>query len=324
MNAGPVVAHGVTLAFVWFLAINLAVTLAVMAVAGRLTARTGTGAPAFWLGLRLLPAAAAFTFVAVMFVPSYWQYEPRELVEGFDATRAAIALAALVLCAAAVIRGAVSWGRAARRVRRWLRVAQPLFPAHARVPTYRLDVDAPMMALVGVLRPRLFVTRGVLGVLTDEELRAAVAHEISHWRASDNVKRLAMRSAPDLLGWLPAARAIERRWASAAEHVADRRATDAVDVADRGRARCALASALVKVARLTPTATPLAEPISTLVDGGDIASRVHSLLDEPADTVRNPTWPWPAAVLAFAAALTCYAPILRTVHVLTELIVNSF
>jgi Zn-dependent protease with chaperone function len=282
------------------------------------------GAPAFWLGLRLLPAAASFGFVAAIFIPSYWRYEPREFVEGFDATLATVALAAVVLCAAALIRGAVSWARAARRVHEWLKVAQPLALSDTAIPAYRLDVDLPMMALVGVLRPRLVITRGVLDVLTDEELRAGVAHEIGHWRAFDNVKRLAMHAAPDLLGALPAARVIERRWASAAEHLADGRASDAEDAAERNRARCALASALVKVARLMPPRTPLADPISTLVDGGDIASRVHSLLDDaPPLPPRSVDRRWPV-LAAVAAAVLAYVPLLHAVHVVTELIVQGF
>src|SRR5262249_34689178 len=139
-----------------------------------------------------------------------------------------------------------------------------------------VDVDTPIMALVGVLRPTLLITRGVVEALTREELRAAVAHELGHFRARDNLKRLAMRAAPDLLGMTPAAAAIETRWAWAAEHAADNRACDSE------QARCALASALVKIARLTPPRTPLAQPISTLVDGGEIASRVQRLLSGPS------------------------------------------
>ena len=82
------------------------------------------------------------------------------------------------------------------------------------------------MALVGVLRPRLLITRPVLEALTDEELSASVAHELSHWRAWDNLKRLAMRAAPDILFATSAARALERRWAAASEHAADRGAGD--------------------------------------------------------------------------------------------------
>jgi Zn-dependent protease with chaperone function len=314
--------HGVTLALVWFLAVNVAVTLLVAAAATHLTTRDTPRAPAFWLRLRLLPVVAAVTFVAAVFAPSYLEYEPREFFENFNAALAAIAAAALLLCVVAACRGLVSWHRARRRVDAWLRIAQPLTLADNRLPGYRVEVDAPMMALVGLRRPRLFVTRGVLDVLTKEELAAAVAHELEHWRAWDNVKRLAMRAAPDLLALLPAGRAIERRWASASEHAADDGASKSIDAANRARERCALASALVKVVRLTPPVTPLAEPISTLVDGGDVASRVRSLLDDrPAGEERRPA-SWFLLVLGAAAALA-YAPLLSFVHEATELLVRT-
>ena len=108
-----------------------------------------------------------------------------------------------------------------------------------------IETVPPVMALVGVLSPRLLIAQAVLDALTGEELRAAAAHEAGHWRALDNLKRLAMRAAPDLLS-ATAARALERRWVVAAERVADRAAGES------GSERCALASALVKVARLIP------------------------------------------------------------------------
>lgn len=325
MNAGAFILHGVTLALVWFIAINLVLSVAVAAVAKRLTRRPGVGAPAFWLGLRLLPAAASIAFVGAVFLPSYWQYEPRELVEGFDPELAGVALLAVAVCAAAAIRGALAWRRASTRAQAWLELSQPLAMPAIALPSYEIDIATPMMALVGIVRPRLFITRGVLDALTSEELDAAVAHELGHWRAADNLKRLAMRAAPDLLMASAASRAVERRWAAAAEHDADQRAADAAsDVPERSRLRCALASALVKVARLMPPPTPTRDPISTLVDGGDIESRVHSLLDDaPA---ASPARALSVAALVGAAAATAllYAPLLRAVHAFTELIVNGF
>ena len=91
-----------------------------------------------------------------------------------------------------------------------------------------------------------------------------------------------------------------------------------------GRARCALASALVKVARLAPPATPIADPVCTLVEGGEIASRVQRLLeDAPAATPPRAAWHWPALALGSTAVALAYAPLLRGVHALTELIVHS-
>jgi len=325
MSVGPFALHGLTLAFVWFLATNVATAIVVAAVATRLTNRQQAGVPALWLGLRLLPAVTSLAFVAAIFLPSYWKYEPRDFVEGFDPTLAALAIAGLAVCGASTVRGLLAWRRASRRARAWLRASRPLDLPHTSMPAYQIDADAPMMALVGVLRPRLFITRGVLAALTDEELRASVAHEIGHWRAADNLKRLAMRAAPDVLAAVGMARAIERRWASAAEHVADGRACDTADARERARARCALASALVKVARLSPAVTPLAEPISTLVDGGDLASRVRSLLDDGTPAVARPRvrGRWIGVGVAVAALAFGYAPLLRVVHLATEILVHT-
>jgi hypothetical protein len=90
-----------------------------------------------------------------------------------------------------------------------MRAGRPLALADTSMQAYAIDTDAPLMALVGVLRPRLLITRPVLEALTDEELRASVAHELGHWRAWDNLKRLAMHAAPDLLSATGAARALD-------------------------------------------------------------------------------------------------------------------
>jgi Zn-dependent protease with chaperone function len=320
MNDPRYVLHGLTLALAWFLVVNLAAGVIVAQVAGRLIARHASATPRFWFGLRVLPAAAASLFVAALFLPSYWKYEPRELVEGFDVTLTSLAAIALLVIAAAAARGGVAWWRAARRADAWMRTARPLAVGHIGIAAFEIDVDAPIMALVGVLRPSLLVTRGLLAALTREELAASVAHELGHRRAWDNLKRLVMRGAPDLLTATSIARAIERRWASASEHSADRLAGEAAST------RCALASALVKVARLTGPMPAAAEPISTLIGGGEIASRVERLLDDraPASVARR----YPArrsiglAIPAVAVAVA-YSPLLRIVHDATELLVRT-
>jgi Zn-dependent protease with chaperone function len=313
------VLRGMTLALAWLMAVNLVATLTIAIGFRPLMAIAGVKAPAFWLGLRLLPAAASIVFVAILFLPSYWTYEPRELVEGFDFTLSALAVAALAMVVAAAVRGVSAARRATRRTHAWLRMARRVTLRETSMPVFAIDTDAPAMALVGVARPRLLITRGVLDALTDEELSASVAHEIGHHRSWDNLKRLAMCAAPDMLTATAAARAIERQWASASEHVADRQACETA------RARCALASALVKVARLTPATTPITEPISTLIDGGEIASRVHRLLDEsvPAAAPRRSPRRRIAVALPAAALVIGYAPLLRAVHAATEVLLQT-
>ena len=309
--------HGTTLAFAWFLVFNAAVTAAVALLSIQLARRERPASPGQWLALRLAPAALSIAFVAIVFLPSYWRFEPREGVEGFDLTLTTLAVLALAVIGSGVARGVAAWRSAARRTEQWMRASQPLALDGAAMPAFAVDADAPVMALVGVLRPRLLITRPVLEALTGEELKAGVAHELGHWRAWDNLKRLAMRAAPDLWFATGAARSLERRWAAASEHAADRGAGAGE------RERCALASALVKVARLTPPAAPLQEPISALVDGGDITSRVQRLLDDAPLARRGGPARWLAPTIALSVLILTYSPLLRTVHAVTEILVSS-
>jgi Zn-dependent protease with chaperone function len=315
--SGAFLAHGLTLALAWFFIVNAAMCVAAGFLTAALLRGSSRRSATFWIALRLLPATTAIAFVAAVFVPSYLAYEPREFVEGFDASLAAVAIAGAAILVAGCWRGAQAWWSAAGRTSAWMRHASPLAIGGA-LPAYAIDVDQPLIALVGVLRPRLLVTRGLIDALTPSELEAAVGHEFGHLRGRDNLKRLAMRAAPDLLAGWSCFRSVERRWAAAAEHVADR-----IGCGDAA-ARCALASALVKVARLTPPSLPVAEPISALIAGGDIASRIRTLLDDGdagfEHASRASRWLASAAAIGAAAG---YTPLLLAVHEVTELIVRT-
>jgi Peptidase family M48 len=309
--------HGFTLACAWLLLFNVTATGLVALLAARIPKRPFAAAPDVWLALRLAPGALSLAFAAFIFVPSYWRYEPREFVEGFDLSLTTLAAIALALLITAASRGLSAWRSARRRTAKWMGAARPIALSATSMPVFAIDTSAPMMALVGILRPRLLITRPVLEALTDEELSACVAHELGHRRALDNLKRLAMRAAPDLLFATSAARALERRWVAASEQVADRSAGDS------GHVRCALASALVKVARITPPMSAITEPISALVDGGDITERVRRLLDDaPSAAASRSMRGLPIAIPAAALALA-YSPMLRIVHSVTEILVNS-
>jgi len=307
--------RGATLALAWFLVVNVVLSLAAAALA-RVTPRS----PGWLLAMRLFPAVASAGFAALVFVPSYWQFEPRETAEGFDLTLMTFASLGLFLLAAGCVRGVVSWRLARRRARLWTETSTPLPPGFmgSTIPAFRIEADAPLMALVGLARPRLFVTRGLLDVLTHDELAAAVAHEVGHHRARDNVKRLAMRCAADVLSFLPASRRLEQQWTAAAEHAADAAAANA-----GAGLRLALASALVKVAQLMPPAGPSREPISALVGAAALAARIERLVEDVEDQPSDVFRPAAGAIAALAAMAVAYAPIVQTVHRVTELLVHS-
>jgi len=314
------VANGVTLSLAWFVAINALLSTLILSTAQLMLRRERPGAPGLWLAFRLGPAALSIAFVVLVFAPSYWRYEPREGVEGFDLTLTAMALSAIALLGAAIVRGFAAWRSAARRLASWLQGAGSIMVGTTRC--FVLEIDRPMLALSGIVHPRLVITRSLVETLSDSELAAAVAHELGHRRAWDNLKRLVIRSAPDFLGVSPITRQLERRWASAAEYVADRAVGPGIS------ARCALASALVKIARRTASTaalepTELGEPISTLGEG-EIALRVRLLLEDRdrAQTV----WPRIVAGIVTVGAMTIlcasYGPILRLIHEATEIAIR--
>jgi peptidase M48-like protein len=317
-------AHGLTLSLAWFVAINILVSGAIACAAHLMLRRITTRSPAIWLALRLAPAGLSTLFVMLLFVPSYWKYEPREAAEGFDVTLTTIAVLGMALLVASAVRGIVAWRTASRRVDDWIRHADKAVVG--TTPCFIVDNDRPMIALSGIWRHRLVVTRGLVEALTGAELAAAIAHELGHRRAWDNVKRLAIRSTPDVLGASRVARTLERRWAAAAELAAD-------SAAGRGTStRCALASALVKVARMMPLTgggpvdhdSPVAEPISTLVGGGEIASRVRRLLDDrrPPEPRMSRVPPGIGLFIGALMVLVTYGPVVQLVHEATEALVR--
>jgi hypothetical protein len=102
--------------------------------------------------------------------------------------------------------------------------------------------------------------------------------------ARDNLKLLLLILGPDLLAWLPTGAALEATWRVTAEREADERAAGP----DR-RKRVALASALIKVARLSTTAAPPLSALSMPIAADDVEGRVRGLLapSRPAHRMRR-------------------------------------
>ena len=130
-----------------------------------------------------------------------------------------------------------------------------------------LDSQAASAFCAGLLRPRVFVTGGMIASLAAEELAAVLVHEAEHARRRDPLRRLAGRAAADVLFWLPLVGWWSRRRLVDAELAADRAAIDRV-----GRRPLARA--------LRATATPAA-PIGAGFDGAGLARVAQLLGDQP-------------------------------------------
>lgn len=265
---------GAAMVLVAFLAVNAAVSVAVMAAAPLVTAgiRAGWMRSRGLLVLRLLPAAAGGAIAGGVVLPAYVLLEPVNAGERVSVRLLALVLPALAVVACGLVRGARGLAATAALVRRWSAHADPVRLPHWPWPAFRVQDGRPIFAVVGLHRPRIYVATQVLDALTAPEVAAAAAHERAHLAARDNLKRLLMRSAPDLLGFSPTGRRLEQEWARLVEAEADHRAA-----CSRPGVALALAASLVKVARLAPVRGP-ALPVSALHEGGDVETRVRWLL----------------------------------------------
>jgi peptidase M48-like protein len=257
----------------------------------RIVSPTPAERAAAQLRLRLLPGALALTG-ALFTVTSYLLFEPRTFQERTGIILVSLAGFATLLGIGAIVR-TLGLSRATRRAcARWLETAEPVALAGATVPCLAVEARFPIVAVVGVFRPRLIIARSVLAACTPAELAAIVAHEQAHLTARDNLRRAIFLLAPDILGWLPLSGRLLGDWREATEEAAD----DFAGQSDDGQ-RVTLAEALIKVARLAPVGLrPEALPASALYDGENIEHRVRRLLapprpDRPARTA------WQRAVL---------------------------
>jgi Zn-dependent protease with chaperone function len=232
------------------------------------------------LWLRGMPTVAAIVLAVGVVTPSFAIFEPDHASEVAGPLILALAVVALALIAVSLGIAVVTSIRTKNAARAWLRagVAINVNPP-AGVPAYAINSLAPIVALVGVFRPKLVAARCVIDACTEAELAAIVAHERGHLHSRDNLKRWLMACLPDLLRWTPTHHAIARAWHDAAEDAADDAATPG-DAASR----VDLAALLIKIARLTPEPAWPAATISPFVEPAGLNRRVRRLLATEAAT----------------------------------------
>jgi len=209
--------------------------------------------------------------------------------------------------------------RCAVHNRRIARVADKIyFPQH-RSSALVLDAAQPLLALIGLLRPRLIVSRGLLQSLSAQELDAALTHEQAHRSSRDNLKRLLLLLAPDTLPFFNPLRALEPTWGKFTEWAAD-------DCAAAGNPQRALslAAALLRVARVGSTPTLPYLSTSLLARDCDLEIRVDRLL-HPAALPKRSRLRFRAVVVfgALAVGALLLAPsTLSFIHELQELLLH--
>jgi len=273
------------------------------------------------LFMRLLPSAGALLLVLAVALPAFLIFEPPRESEVGGPALWALAMFSLIILGDGVRRGWCAWA-AAREILRHCApekrgsAAENRWSAAQGRDVEIADVAEPIVAVIGGWRPRIVAARRVLDACSLGEFHQVIAHEAAHVQARDNLKLLLLIASPDPLAWLPAGAALAQNWRIAAEFEADERATGSDP-----RKRVALASALVKVARLATGSNRSMAALSMPVAADDVEGRVRRLLAPSPARCRKITLRGLAAcaVLIAVFAVPLYAPIHQFIEGLVAL-----
>jgi len=270
---------GVSLLLALLLALNIFISLAASflwrvldAKTRNLTARQRTQ---MILALRVFPLILTIILVFAFVIPSYWLFEPEVHDEKVTLKLAIPALLSLAGIGVAIYRIFGTWWQTRRLVKDWRKNSEPMTLENFSLPVFRLRHHFPVIAVVGVFRPQLFIAESVFSSLSKEELAAAIEHECGHLAAHDNFKRVLMRLCRDLLVF-PMGKPLERAWAENSESAADEYAAQI-----HRETALNLASALIKVAKIVPQNSSPAMPSGAFLiekSAANITERVQRLI----------------------------------------------
>jgi len=255
-------------------------------------------------------------------LPAYVLLEPRKTTELPGFTFWACALVGLAFAGRGVWRLISTLLATDRVVRVWSRGAEPVSLDGVDCPVYRIDTAAPIVALAGSRRPRLFIASSVLDGCGANLVAAMAAHEVGHWHSGDNVKRLMLEGAADPLPLFSSGRRMLEEWESATEESADD------DAIARGAHPADLAESLVRVARLASRAAiPQTAVAAAFYRGEALDKRVRRLLAAPARLARHASGLGRTgallALLAATAWLAVTPGVLEPLHRVFETIVHA-
>jgi Zn-dependent protease with chaperone function len=160
---------------------------------------------------------------------------------------------------------------------------------------WMLPTAQPLCVLLGLFRPSILVSQGLVRAVNLGELRAVLEHERAHAQRHDTLLRLAARASTVFL--LPRARrSLLHALDVAAEQSADEAGATALGD------RLAMAEVILKVERLLHVPSLELGALVASFGGASVPLRVAALLEAPLETrPRLPT------LVAIAAAVALFA-----------------
>ena len=296
-----------------YLTMSAMVALGVRFVGARFLNAQGARSTRQLYLLRLLPLGAALAALLALVIPSFIAHEPAHSAEVIGLPSIALAMVGAGILILGLARVLKAWRQSARFVAACEAASERLMTPGGEA-ALQVSAEAANLLLVGILRPRLFISSRATALLDSQELEAAMQHEISHGRHYDNLKKLLLQ-----LCAFPGMAAIEREWLRRAEIEADDSAVKNPQEA------LALASALIKVAGEHSTSPVPALAMNLLPEAGaPLKERVDRLLGwSPKIAQRRSHFAhYLGATVILLLLVVAHQPTLLRVHELTELLLR--
>jgi Zn-dependent protease with chaperone function len=136
-------------------------------------------------------------------------------------------------------------------------------------PILIVDQPTPIACTTGVLRPRIYLTRCLLDLLTPDELIAVLCHEWAHILRRDLPRNWLVRLFRDTLCFLPGSYMFWRSMITSQDEACDALA------AEMTRQPLVLARALVKVAQAWQDSSAMALPAANLFASSSVSLRTR-------------------------------------------------
>jgi len=312
----------ITLCFVAMFVVTAATTLASASLLPLVLARTGRR-PAVAANLifilRILPALLGLIVAAGLVLPAFLEFEPSATGEIPGVPLVLLAALGGLMLSVTLVRCWQILRTTFAMQRKWLQEAECLGLHQDRVPVYCVNQSSALMAVTGLFRPQIFVSRDVACVLNRSELDAALAHELSHVSTGDNLKQLLLKiTRPP--SWVPFLGRLDSAWANNSEIAADEGAIM------RGSSALDLSSALIKVGRLsTHHESRVGLAASHLVDGCGSATQVRAarlreLLEGNSGLAGSDAGRGVYTPLIFSAVILLYLALLSSLPAIHELL----
>ncbi|HZS28618.1 MAG TPA: M56 family metallopeptidase [Candidatus Angelobacter sp.] len=274
---------------------------------------------------RVLPPVLAAIIALGLALPAFLEFEPHSTHEGIGLRLDALALTGALLVVVIITR---SWRMLLATLyaqRSWRKNSERIYLEGINLPIYCVKNNSSLLAVTGIFRARIFLSRDIVEILSPEELRAALEHEIAHVSSFDNLKQMLLRiTRPPR--WLKAFHQADAEWSGMAEIAADQAALT------RGASVLDLSSALIKVGRLNRISAATNAVASHLVPQTCNSSleqrvmRLSALLQSSGQTtIHSQVRPGKlmlTILLGSAAYIACIHALLPAVHEALEFLVR--